>query len=94
MKPSINLALFASAALGMTLFFESALAQQGTLKQQLVGTWTLVSCDAKQPYCVSPRGTLIFDANGRYAQVIAAAGRPKATGAAPADRTGYSPEYL
>jgi Lipocalin-like domain len=78
-------------ALGLALVPSSIVAQQGTLKQQLVGTWTLVSCDVKQPYCVNPNGTLMLDASGRYAQVIAARGRPKAaTGAA--NRADVKPE--
>jgi hypothetical protein len=77
--------------LGLALVPSSIVAQQGTLKQQLVGTWTLVSCDVKQPYCVNPNGTLMLDASGRYAQVIAARGRPKAaTGAA--NRADVKPE--
>jgi hypothetical protein len=69
--------------LGIALVPGSAVAQQKTLKEQLVGTWTLVSCDntsangARQPYCVNPSGILILDASGRYAIVIAARGRPK-----------------
>jgi hypothetical protein len=60
-----------------------AVGQQRPLKEQLVGTWVIVSCDstspngAKQPYCVNPNGILIFDAGGRYATILAARGRPK-----------------
>jgi hypothetical protein len=48
-------ALSAITALGLALVPSSIIAQQGTLKQQLVGTWTLASCDAilgnaKPPY--------------------------------------------
>lgn len=58
-------------------------AQQKLLRDQLIGAWELVSCErttpngSKQPYCVNPIGTLIFDASGRYAQMIAARGRSK-----------------
>ena len=60
-------------------------AQQKSLKDQLVGAWTLVSCDrttasgAKQPYCVNSNGILILDASGRYAHMIASRDRPKLT---------------
>jgi hypothetical protein len=67
----------AMTALGLALLPGSGVAQQKSLKDQLVGTWTLVSCDIKQPYCVNPTGTLMLDAGGRYAQLIAARGRPK-----------------
>jgi hypothetical protein len=77
--------LNASAAIlfGVTLVPGDALAQQKSLKEQLAGAWTVVSCDstsasgAKQPYCANPNGILILDASGRYAQVIAARGRAK-----------------
>jgi Lipocalin-like domain len=73
------LCISAMTALGLALLPGSIVAQQGTLKQQLVGTWTLVSCDFKQPFCVNPSGSLSLDASGRYTQVLAARGRPKAT---------------
>jgi hypothetical protein len=38
--------LFAISALGLAVLPSSVVAQQGALKQQLVGTWTLVSYDA------------------------------------------------
>jgi hypothetical protein len=69
----------AMTALGLALLPGSIVAQQGTLKQQLIGTWTLVSCDINQPFCVNPSGSLSLDASGRYTQVLAARGRPKAT---------------
>jgi lipocalin-like protein len=58
-------------------------AQQKSLREQLIGAWELVLCErttpkgATQPYCVNSIGTLILDASGRYAQMIAARGRPK-----------------
>jgi hypothetical protein len=71
--------------LGLTLLPGSTVAQQKSLKEQLVGAWTLVSCDRKtdanekQPYCVNSNGILILDASGRYAHMIVARGRPKLT---------------
>jgi hypothetical protein len=81
----------AMTALGLALLPGSGVAQQKSLKDQLVGTWTLVSCDIKQPYCVNPTGTLMLDAGGRYAQLIAARGRPKAASGA-ANRADVKPE--
>jgi len=72
------ISISAMTALGLALLPGSAVAQQGTLKQQLVGTWTLVSCEAA-PWCVNPNGTLMLDAGGRYAIMTAARGRPKVT---------------
>ncbi len=51
---------------------------QASLKEQLIGTWTLVSCNgANAPYCAGNNGILLLDANGRYTVTIAARGRPK-----------------
>jgi Lipocalin-like domain len=62
----------------------SVVAQQGALKQQLVGTWTLVSYDAsaadgtrRQFSGANAKGILIFDGGGRYANVMERVGRPK-----------------
>jgi hypothetical protein len=57
-------------------------AQQGTLKDQLVGTWTIVSWEEIAPngtkrQIANPKGFVIFGSDGRYAQVIARADRPK-----------------
>src|SRR5215467_11943598 len=82
----VSLSAIAVIAMSLSSLSSKALAQQKSLKEQLVGAWTLVSCDvtrngAKQPYCAdpSPNGILILDASGRYANVIAARGRPKFT---------------
>jgi hypothetical protein len=73
--------LSAISALGLAMLPSSIVAQQGTLKQQLVGAWTLVSClpTTLGPQCVNPNGIVMFDASGRYATVYAARGRPKVT---------------
>jgi hypothetical protein len=49
-----------------------SLAQQKSLKEQLVGTWTLVSSDQVRPdgstlkqFGANPKGINVFDANGR-----------------------------
>jgi hypothetical protein len=91
-------ALSAIAALGLALLPSSIVAQQGTLKQQLTGTWTFVSCEVpanatRQPVCVNPNGILILDASGRYAQVQAARGRPQPTTTGPQNRVDVAPDY-
>jgi hypothetical protein len=78
------LGLSAMLAAGLASSPGSAVAQQKSLKEQLVGTWILVSCDLKRdgttlPWCVNSSGSLSFDASGRYVVVIAARGRPKFT---------------
>jgi hypothetical protein len=73
--------LSALFAVGLALLPGSSGAEPKSLKEQLVGTWMLVSCDAtlgnaKPAYCINPTGILMLDADGRYAMVIAARGRP------------------
>jgi hypothetical protein len=56
-------------------------AQQG-IAQQLVGAWTIVSWQDTAPNgtkreLTNPKGVVIFDAAGRYAQVVAREDRPK-----------------
>jgi len=60
------------------------LAQQKTLKEQVVGAWTLVSNDTIAPdgtkqqiFGTKPKGVLILDASGRYAYVAGRSDRPK-----------------
>ena len=67
------LGLFAVAALGLVVGPTGAVSQQRTLKEQLVGAWTLVSIiatdkaggksDRRGP---NPKGLLIFEASGHY----------------------------
>jgi Lipocalin-like domain len=70
------------AALGLALLPTNLNSQQATLKDQLVGTWTIVSWESIAPngtkrQIANPKGFLIFDSDGRYAQVIARPDRPK-----------------
>jgi hypothetical protein len=61
-----------------------AAAQQRTLKQQIQGPWSLVSCNntiekgEKQAFCTNPRGVLILAGNGNYALTTIAASRKEA----------------
>ena len=69
--------LVTSSAIALTMLLPSqAISQEKTLKQQIQRAWNLVSCDAKQPYCVNPTGSLSLNGNGRYTLVIAAKNRP------------------
>jgi Lipocalin-like domain len=76
--------LSAIAALGIALLPGSIVAQQGTIKQQLVGTWTPVS--QSNPVTVpivgtNPTGLLMMDAGGRYVQMLRRSDRPKSASA-------------
>jgi len=77
--------LFAIAAIGATSFSDDGKAQQRLTKDQLVGTWALVSCTGANggtpAFCVNPNGRMILGSDGRYMYSIAARGRPKCSGA-------------
>jgi hypothetical protein len=94
------ISLSAITALGLTLLPGSAVAQQKTLKEQLVGSWTLVSDEAtpptgpkRQDFGANPRGILILDAGGRYAQVHGRTDRPKFKASADARLVTPAAEY-
>jgi Lipocalin-like domain len=81
------LSLSVITAVGLALLPGSAPAQQKSLKEQLVGTWTAVSSNnvaadgsKRQIFGANPKGILILDANGRYAQIIMRPDRPKFKG--------------
>jgi hypothetical protein len=78
------LGLSLTTAAGLALLSGSALAQQKSLKEQLVGTWTLVSSDnvgsdgtKRQLFGAKPKGILILDASGHYAQIYFHSDLPK-----------------
>jgi Lipocalin-like domain len=69
------LSLSATAALGLALLPGSTIAQQKSLQEQLVGTWTFVSSTAKladrsPAWGANPKGQFSLDANGRYFSII------------------------
>jgi hypothetical protein len=71
-------------AVAVALLPSLALAQQKSLKEQLVGSWTLVSNDnvgpdgsKRQPFGPNPKGLLILDASGHYTQIYVRPDVPK-----------------
>ena len=65
---------------GAAMVVPAAVAQQKSLKEQLVGTWMLVSCDGRASgnsplFCDNPSGSFNLDANGRYTLLITHDGR-------------------
>src|SRR5882757_2139263 len=78
------LALTTAGLSAVALSAGDAMAQQRSLKDQLVGTWTLVSTEdtaangtKRQPWGANPKGIHIFEAGGRYATLGGNSDRPK-----------------
>ena len=75
--------LVASLSFALLYFGSPALAQK-PLKEQLVGTWTIVLVDNVRAdgsrinlYGPNPQGIAMFDAEGHYSLQIMSDGRPK-----------------
>jgi hypothetical protein len=86
--------LMSALLLGFILPSGNALAQEKPLKEQLVGTWILVSNDnvapngeKRQLFGTNPKGIAIFTANGWYAQIQINPDRPKFKGKTRLDGT-------
>jgi Lipocalin-like domain len=74
--------LFTVMAMGLALV--SSAAAQAPLKDQLAGTWTVVSADVTRPdgtklqlFGPNPKGILVLDGNGRTHFMLMSSGRPK-----------------
>ena len=64
--------------LAVSLSSSDSFARQKSLKDQLVGTWTLVSSDQVRPdgsklkqFRANPKGINVFDTNGRFFLMVA-----------------------
>src|SRR6185436_17932231 len=75
--------LFALSA-GLAILSGPVLAQQKSLKEQLTGTWTIVSNDntasngtKRQPFGPNPKGYMVLSPEGRYVQILTNPDRPK-----------------
>jgi lipocalin-like protein len=73
-----------SAAAGLGLLPRAAMAQQKTLKEQIVGSWTLVSWVQTRPdgtknyrFGNSPKGVNMFSPTGRFSIIIVQPDLPK-----------------
>jgi hypothetical protein len=79
-RATLAMTTTALVCLAVGLSASDALAQQKSLKEQLAGTWTLVSSDQVRPdgtklqqFGSDPKGINVFDANGRFFVMIASA---------------------
>jgi hypothetical protein len=71
-------------ALALTFTAGGAVGQQKSLKDQLVGTWTVVSTINVQKdgtkvdqFGANPKGSITFDGNGHYTLIIVRSDLPK-----------------
>lgn len=78
------LSISVMTVLGLAVSAGSAVSQQRSLKDQLVGSWSFVSAvniradgTKVDTFGPNPGGLLIFDDNGRYASVVVRPGVPK-----------------
>ncbi len=78
------LSLSAITMLGFALLPGTAVSQQKSLKEQLLGTWTLVSIEVVRPdssrssmFGAAPKGIAFFDSNGHYIIAVMRAERAK-----------------
>jgi len=79
-RTTLAMTTTALLCLAVGLSATASFAQQKSLKEQLVGTWTLVSSDQMRPdgsklkqFGANPKGINVFDANGRFFLMIASA---------------------
>ena len=78
------LSLSTITALGFGLLPGSAIAQQKSLKDQIVGSWTLVQANdihadgtKTNPWGANPKGTYMFSPDGRFTQMLFHTDLPK-----------------
>lgn len=74
----------ALAAVGLILLDGNAVGEEKSLREQLVGTWKIVSVNntrsdgsIKQIFGPDPKGIAVFDDRGNTAIVLMRSGRPK-----------------
>jgi hypothetical protein len=76
------LGLYMAASIASFLINASAFAQQKSLKEQLVGAWTIVSATTKLPdgtlvWGDKPLGLLVFTSSGHYSTQLMRSDLPK-----------------
>ena len=84
MNLRIIVGVSAATTVGLVFLAGLAVAQMKSLKEQLVGTWLVVTVENIRPdgrrfqsLGSNPKGIMMFDANGRFSFQLARPGRPK-----------------
>ena len=93
-RATLAMTTTAVLCLAVGLSASNSLAQQKSLKEQLVGTWMLVSSDQVRPdgsklrrFGVNPKGINVFDATGRFFVMVASADNSKIAAKDPSSKT-------
>jgi len=97
MKPRTTSGLLAATtALVLAFLLSNAVSQQKSLKDQLVGTWTLISFELARPdgskdylFGTNPKGVNTFDAHGHFTLIFM---RPDLPKLASGDQTKVTPD--
>jgi hypothetical protein len=81
-RRSIILGSTVISVVSFALIPSGAVAQQRSLKEQLVGTWTFVGSDSKladgsPQWGATPKGQMIFAPNGTYSNILMRSDIPK-----------------
>lgn len=81
-RRTVPLSVLATLAFGPTMLSSEAAAQ--SLKEQIVGSWTLVSAidvhadgSKTDPWGADPKGAYMFGADGRFTQMLMRSDLPK-----------------
>jgi len=79
-----TMGVLAMIALGLALLPSGAVGQQRSMKEQLVGIWSLVAFELVRPdgskqstFGANPKGIAFFDARGHYIITVMRSDRPK-----------------
>src|SRR5438128_1614257 len=83
MKQSMRVMIMPLLLSGIALFAGDAVGQQNPLKEQLVGTWSVVSLvnesngKTTETFGPNPKGYFMFDSSGHFSTHIIRSARPK-----------------
>src|SRR5258708_2929743 len=77
----LNIVIVVLTAIGLGVLSNSAISQQKALKEQLVGTWSFVSSNAKGPdgrpqWGENPKGLFIMTDSGHFSWQVFRSDRP------------------
>jgi len=89
MNFQVLFAAYVIAIIGLPMTTFSAVGQQQSIKEQLVGTWTLLAWEQKkgdgtkiERYGTNPKGIAVFDGGGQYIITVMRSDRAKYVGGA------------